>query len=160
MMKNNDKISLFLPDEPATQALGQKLAENLQAPFVIYLSGDLGAGKTTFVRALLRALGVTGAIKSPTFALVEPYVLSDCACYHFDLYRLVEPEEIEYIGFRDYFSTQSLCLVEWPEKAVGILPNSDITLNLSIAGRGRDAIIEAHSERGLALLSKLAIQQQ
>lgn len=121
-----------MPDETATQAVAQQLAT--QAPrqgVVVFLDGDLGMGKTTFVRGFLRALGWTGVVKSPTYTLVEPYEWGQYRIYHFDLYRLGDPEELEFIGIRDYLTPDSLCFVEWPQRGAGVMPGADITLGFS-----------------------------
>ena len=137
------------------QALGARLASMGQAGGFIYLQGELGSGKTTLVRGLLHALGHMGAVKSPTFALLEPYSIEGLSVYHFDLYRLADPEELEFMGFRDYFREDSLCLVEWPELGGDFLPEPDLRLQLSHAGSARDVDITAESARGEAMLEQL-----
>jgi tRNA threonylcarbamoyladenosine biosynthesis protein TsaE len=149
-----------LDDEDATLALGAALAEVAadlahSRGFVIFLHGDLGAGKTTLTRGLLRTLGVTGAVKSPTYTLVEPYILGDLTAYHFDLYRLHAPEELEFMGVRDYFRSGSLCVVEWPERGGEFLPYPDISLKIQQLDKGRGVLIAAHSESGELLLQRL-----
>lgn len=132
-----------LPDEAATLALGASLARRLTGGGAcVYLEGDLGAGKTTLVRGLLRGLGHEGAVKSPTYTIVEPYELGGVHIYHFDLYRLGDPEELELIGVRDYFSSDSLCLLEWPERGAGVVPSPDLTITLAVNGRGRKATLD------------------
>lgn len=144
-------MHLQLATEQDTIDFGQALAEILTPPCLVYLSGDLGAGKTTLVRAFLRALGVKGPVKSPTFSMIEPYQLGQVELYHFDLYRLADPEELEFLGFRDYCHDQSLILIEWPEKAKCLLPNPDILINLSRAELGRTLTYELATGRGKAL---------
>jgi tRNA threonylcarbamoyladenosine biosynthesis protein TsaE len=148
-------IETHLPDETATQALGKHLSATLHPGLVIYLSGDLGAGKTTLIRALLRGLGYDGKVKSPTYTLVEFYVISNLYLYHFDFYRFSDPREWEEAGFREHFGPDTICLVEWPEKAAGWLPPADLTVRLEIKENGRDAVLEANSEKGLDCLSNL-----
>ena len=137
------------------QALGAKLATASGGQGRIYLDGDLGTGKTTLVRGLIHALGHDAAVKSPTFTLVEPYQVGAKNIYHFDLYRLSDPEELEYMGLRDYFSADSLCLVEWPEKGGQMLPDPDLLLKLNHAGRSRDVTVSAVTEAGKLMLKAL-----
>ncbi|WP_137937092.1 tRNA (adenosine(37)-N6)-threonylcarbamoyltransferase complex ATPase subunit type 1 TsaE [Chitinivorax sp. B] len=143
-----------LPDEAATLALGERLAHSLQMGLVIYLQGDLGAGKTTLSRGLLRGLGFTGKVKSPTYTLVEPYVISSLYLYHFDLYRFNDPLEWEDAGFREYFNAESICLVEWPDKASGLLPAPDLAIYLDVADSGRKLRIDALTTRGQQCLNR------
>lgn len=136
-------------------AAGAALANKLVPGLTIYLHGDLGAGKTTFVRGLLHGLGHAGKVKSPTYTLVEPYVISRFNIYHFDLYRFVDPEEWDAAGFRDYFNSQSLCLVEWPEKAGDLIPQADMDVTLTIEKDGRMLNIRANSEQAHQCLAAL-----
>jgi len=147
---------LFLADEEATVAFGSKLANACQGRGLITLSGNLGTGKTTLSRGIIRALGHTGAVKSPTFTLVEPYELGDNRIYHFDLYRLEDPEELEFIGLWDYLDEDALVLVEWPEKAFGVLPPADLSLNLAIQNHGRTVAFAAHTPHGRDIARALA----
>jgi tRNA threonylcarbamoyladenosine biosynthesis protein TsaE len=133
-----DVTAVFeLPDEPATQSFGEKLAPLLSGGVVVYLEGDLGAGKTTLARALIRALGHVGPVKSPTYSLVEVYVISSLYLYHFDFYRFESPEEFLDAGLDEYFNENAVCLVEWPERAQGCVPSPDLRLRLHHAGLGR-----------------------
>ncbi len=125
------------------EALGAELARTLKDGAMVYLTGELGAGKTTLVRGLLRALGHTTTVKSPTYTLVEPYFLQGRHVYHFDLYRLTGPDELEAIGARDYFHPGALCLIEWPERGRGFLPAPDIEIALSHDPAGRRARLTA-----------------
>lgn len=121
----------LLAGEQALPALASLLAKAVTAPAVVFLQGQLGAGKTTLTRAWLRALGYTGPVKSPTYTLVEPYTVNQQLIYHFDLYRLSDPEELEAMGFRDYLDN-SLCLIEWPQKGAGWLPQPALILSLEV----------------------------
>lgn len=153
---NASALSLFLPDEAATLATGGRLAQTLQPGLTIYLDGDLGAGKTTFSRGVLRGLGYAGRVKSPTYTLVEPYALSNLYLYHFDLYRFSDPLEWEDAGFRDYFNPDSICLVEWPQQAAGLTPPPDLTVRLRWQDQGRCLTLLATSAAGLACLIRFA----
>lgn len=130
---------IILANEQATLALGKTIAKQLQAGQLLFLSGDLGSGKTTLVRGLLQALGYQGMVKSPTYTLVESYDVNGQHICHFDLYRLEQAEELEMIGIRDYLSNDNICLVEWPERALALLPTADIYCHLSIVDDHRIA---------------------
>ncbi|HRQ65380.1 MAG TPA: tRNA (adenosine(37)-N6)-threonylcarbamoyltransferase complex ATPase subunit type 1 TsaE [Xanthomonadaceae bacterium] len=146
---------LTLADEAATLALGHRLAPALDPPQVVYLKGDLGAGKTTLARGILRALGHAGPVKSPTYTLVESYDLERLTVHHLDLYRLGDPSELEALGIRDLLDPTALLLVEWPERGEGWLPPADVEVQLSHVAKGRSARIRAHSPRGRALMGLL-----
>ena len=141
-------MTVPLPDEAATLALGAWLSGRLHPGWVVYLRGNLGAGKTTLVRGILRALGYAGRVKSPTYTLVESYELSRFILQHYDLYRMIDPREWLDAGFRDDCNAGTLCIVEWPEKAKGLLPKPDLEIQLEVAGEGRTAHIEALSAQG------------
>ncbi|BED90458.1 tRNA (adenosine(37)-N6)-threonylcarbamoyltransferase complex ATPase subunit type 1 TsaE [Pseudoalteromonas sp. MM1] len=144
-----------LNDEIATVAMGSKVAAIIEQGAVIYLHGDLGAGKTTFTRGVVQGCGHKGKVKSPTYTLVEPYELARANVYHFDLYRLGDPEELEYMGIRDYFSEQAICIVEWPEKGGEFIPVPDLDITLSYVGDERKIAVNSASERGVAIVEKL-----
>lgn len=147
---------IFLADEQATLTLAAKLAVLLPVPaFSIHLKGDLGAGKTTFVRGLLQALGHSGKVKSPTYTLVEHYQLNERDVYHFDLYRLADPEELLYLGIEDYFSTNALSLIEWPEQGKGVLPEPDLLISLNYQTSGRQVTFNAYSATAEQICEKL-----
>lgn len=146
------QLEYSLVSEQATVEIGRKLAKVCQAPCLIFLQGPLGAGKTTLTRGFLHELGVIGAVKSPTFTLVEPYHLAEKQIYHFDLYRLNEPEELEFIGIRDYFTERSICLIEWAERAQTLLPPPDLICQLSLHSSGRLLNLYARSAKGSSLL--------
>jgi tRNA threonylcarbamoyladenosine biosynthesis protein TsaE len=152
---NDSRISLALADEGATHALAQRLASGLEPGMVIYLRGDLGAGKTTLVRGVLNALGYQGRVKSPTYTLVEPYKAGGLDLRHFDLYRLHDEEEWESAGFRDEFNGHNVFLIEWPEKAHGLIPQADVEIGLAILDEGRKAEIRANTEMGKRCLEHL-----
>ncbi|HCU89356.1 MAG TPA: tRNA (adenosine(37)-N6)-threonylcarbamoyltransferase complex ATPase subunit type 1 TsaE [Gammaproteobacteria bacterium] len=137
----------------AMEALGGAIAGATTAELKVYLSGELGTGKTTLVRGYMRRLGYKGAVKSPTFTLVESYRLDDRVVHHFDLYRLEDPEELEYIGFDEYFETGADCLVEWPDRGRTGLPDPDIEIYLEMRGVKRFANLAADTEYGRRLLA-------
>lgn len=144
-----------LPDEQASEKLAFRLAACLRSPLILTFSGDIGAGKTTFIRAMLRSLGVSTAIKSPTFSIVESYQTTHWQIHHFDLYRIQDEMELDYIGFRDYFAADAICCIEWPERAPDYLTETDVKFTLGLKGAGREMQISALSSAGGAVLSCL-----
>lgn len=142
-------------DETAMIELGERFVPMLEDGIIVYLQGELGAGKTTLVRSMLKAAGVTGAIKSPTYTLIESYPLLDIQIHHADLYRLGDPEELEYIGIRDYLDGSTCLLVEWPDKGKGVLPECDVSIQISYADKGRNIALKAESSKGQIALEKL-----
>lgn len=151
----NEGGTRLLPDEAATEALGADLARAIPAGAIIFLRGDLGAGKTTLCRGLLHALGHRGPVKSPTYTLVEPYAPPGRTVYHFDLYRLALPRELEELGIRDYLVPGALLLLEWPERGGSYCPSPDLVLALRPEGAGRRATWQAESPRGQAIAAAL-----
>ncbi|MGL5996286.1 MAG: tRNA (adenosine(37)-N6)-threonylcarbamoyltransferase complex ATPase subunit type 1 TsaE [Pseudomonas proteolytica] len=152
------EVTLFIADEEAMVAFGKRIAEITQGAGLIFLQGDLGAGKTTLSRGIIRGLGHAGAVKSPTFTLVEPYEIGDMRAFHFDLYRLVDPEELEYMGIRDYFDGDALCLIEWPDKGTGFLPKPDLTITITPHDSGRQLKLLSQSARGQSWCAALALK--
>jgi tRNA threonylcarbamoyladenosine biosynthesis protein TsaE len=148
-------LPVSLPDEAATLALGARVAHALAPGLSVWLQGDLGAGKTTLTRGILRELGFQGRVKSPTYTLVELYELSRFNLYHFDLYRFNDPDEWEDAGFREYFNPTSVCLVEWPDKAGGRLPPPDVLLRFEIPDVGRSVWLEGLTEAGRACIARM-----
>ena len=136
-------------------ALGGELARALEPGVVVHLEGELGMGKTTLSRGIIQGLGHSGAVKSPTYTLVEPYEHTRIPVYHFDLYRLGDPEELELMGIRDYLDGRSLCLVEWPQRGEGVLPPADLVINIGREGSGRSLAVRAGSALGEAVLARL-----
>ncbi len=147
--------TLHIESDEAMQALGASLAKACESHGVIYLQGELGTGKTTLVRGLLRALGHEGAVKSPTFTLVEPYTVNGVDIYHFDLYRLSDPEELEFMGLREYFGPENLCLIEWPQQGGAMLPEADLLIELEHAGTARELRISAQTPHGEVILNEI-----
>nr|WP_231701740.1 tRNA (adenosine(37)-N6)-threonylcarbamoyltransferase complex ATPase subunit type 1 TsaE [Halopseudomonas salegens] len=136
-------------------ALGAELGVALQGHGLVFLHGDLGAGKTTLSRGLIQSLGHRGAVKSPTYTLIEPYELGAVSLYHLDLYRLADPEELEFLGVRDFLDEHSLCLIEWPDKGAGFLPTADLTITIRMTDTGRKVAIQGQSPHGLAVCQRL-----
>jgi len=136
----------FLTDEAATLSFGAKLAKVCPANCIIFLNGNLGAGKTTLVKGFLQGLGYTGNVKSPTYTLVEPYDINGKLIFHFDLYRLNNIEELENIGLRDYLATPAILLIEWPERGKGLLPAPDIHIQLETIKNGRKLLIKTNND--------------
>jgi tRNA threonylcarbamoyladenosine biosynthesis protein TsaE len=151
----NQVITLHLPDEQATLDLGMRLAGGLGPGMLIALHGPLGAGKTTLARGLLRGLDFEGRVKSPTYALVELYKLSRLDLYHFDFYRFTNPAELIESGLQDAFNDTNVCVVEWPERAGGMLPPADLEVDMTIANGARSARLTAQTEYGIRCLQKL-----
>ncbi|MFT4815070.1 MAG: tRNA threonylcarbamoyladenosine biosynthesis protein TsaE [Pseudohongiellaceae bacterium] len=164
--------NIYLKDEAATLEFGARLAvATTQDEFtagspsegvgaihlggMIYLQGDLGAGKTTLTRGFMRAFGYTGAVKSPTYTLVEPYEFELCNIYHFDLYRLSDPEEVSYLGTDEYFAESNLCLVEWAEKGAKWLPGADLLIDMADQGTGRRLTCQSLTEKGAIIAKRL-----
>ena len=157
-----DFFKLELNDEASTCSVGKNLGESLDAGLIVWLDGDLGVGKTTLVRAMLRHMGITGPVKSPTYSLVEVYVVSSLYLYHFDFYRFNEPEEFIDAGLDEYFQKKAICLVEWPHKAAGYVPKPDLLLSFrfrpetfSAGTPVRTLEFAAYSEAGQKCLSRL-----
>jgi tRNA threonylcarbamoyladenosine biosynthesis protein TsaE len=143
-------------DDAAQIALGQLLARLCPPGCTIHLAGDLGAGKTTLVRGFLRGRGHQGAVPSPTYTLVEPYALADGAVYHLDLYRLGDPEELDYLGLRDLLDGSAILLIEWPERGAGWLPAPDLLIRIEHRPAGRDIHFSAQTEKGQRICRQLA----
>ncbi|MCG3200186.1 MAG: tRNA threonylcarbamoyladenosine biosynthesis protein TsaE [Gammaproteobacteria bacterium] len=150
-------VARTLRSEAETEALGARLAALLVPGTIVFLYGDLGTGKTTLVRGLLRALGVTGIVKSPTYTLVEPYRTADLVIHHFDLYRLRDPYELEEMGIRDYLQGGAICLVEWPARGHPVLRDCDLAVTLSVGGSPTERVahLQARSAHGIALVDAL-----
>jgi tRNA threonylcarbamoyladenosine biosynthesis protein TsaE len=148
-------LKVILPDERATLALGAALADCLKPGLTVYLRGELGAGKTTLVRGILRASGYEGPVRSPTYTLVEVYALSRLHFHHFDFYRFHDPREWIDAGFRESFNGRNVSLVEWPEKAAGQLPPADLDIALALHEAGRSAVLTSSSLKGQKCLAML-----
>lgn len=151
-------MKIFLPDEAHTLSFAGRVYRALPPGGLVFLHGNLGAGKTTFTRGCLRAAGHADAVKSPTFTLVEEYALPDRTLFHFDLYRLNDPEELEWMGIRDYLRPDTACFIEWPERGAGVLPEADVEITLEIEGEGRRAALVANTDIGRAVLAALVAE--
>lgn len=152
---SSDCLQVVLPNEDAQVVFGEQLGKAGAGQGVIFMQGTLGMGKTTLTRGILMAYGHQGAVKSPTYTLVEPYETDVARVYHFDLYRLADAEELEYMGIRDYFDEKALCVIEWPDKGAGVLPAPDIELTLTKEGDGRAASLVAFTAKGAEILAQL-----
>ncbi len=144
-----------LANAAAQVALGQRLGEVIDRKALIFLQGDLGAGKTTLARGLLRGRGYEGNVKSPTYTLIEPYLLPKGVCYHLDLYRLADAEELEYLGLREMLAESAILLIEWPQRAQGWLPEADLTIQIDHAESGRSVELRVGSPSGQHILNQL-----
>jgi tRNA threonylcarbamoyladenosine biosynthesis protein TsaE len=153
MTTSIEERSNYLPDALATVAAGERLAPGLTGGMVVTLSGELGAGKTTLVRGMLRGLGWGGAVKSPTYALVEHYTISSLYFYHFDFYRFGDPGEWDSTGFSEYFGPGAICVIEWPERVAARLPPVDLALSLAPSGAGRALRLVARTPAGSQCLA-------
>lgn len=148
--------TIQLPDEAASNQFAAQLAQVVTSPLTLTFSGEIGAGKTTVIRGFLRELGVTSAIKSPTFSIVESYFIPPLLqIHHFDMYRIHDEDELELLGFRDYLTEQAVCCIEWPERVPQSLPGVDIRFSLTIQEQGREMTAQALSETGKHLLASL-----
>lgn len=152
---NASLFTVVVPNEAEMMAFGGKLAAACDEAGVIFLYGDLGAGKTTLSRGFLRGLGFEGKVKSPTYTLVEPYEIQGRQVFHFDFYRLHDPEELEFIGIQDYFVPKAICLVEWPERGGRLLPLADLSCYIDLCASGRQIRLEAHTARGKTLFNQI-----
>ena len=147
--------SFIVEDEESMVEFGGKLAETLLVGAIITLNGDLGAGKTTLSRGMLNRLGHSGAVKSPTYTIVEPYQLDIGNVYHFDLYRVNDPQELDYIGFSDYLDQGALSLIEWPERGDGYLTSTDVSIEIEHLAHGRCVCVAALTHKGCSVLAGL-----
>ncbi len=153
------QLTLSIEDPQGMENMGKRLYDACRTTgLILYLKGNLGAGKTTLVRGFLRAMSFSGSVKSPTYTLVEPYEFKDATVYHFDLYRLNSPDELEYMGIRDYFFKGAYCLVEWPEKAESFLPECDLQIHFKILDNTRQVTLNAISQKGKNVLQRFAVK--
>ena len=155
-----ERFTQYIPHENAMCAFGKQLINAIcrlpsQQNVTLYLNGDLGAGKTTLSRGMIQGLGYSGNVKSPTYTLVEEYAIGEKIIYHFDLYRLADPEELEFMGIRDYFSQNCICLIEWAEKGKGILPEADLLVNIDYYDDARNITLIAQNSVGEHILTQL-----
>ena len=153
---NNKELVIPLDNEKTSEEFAGKLALHVSAPLILGFSGDIGTGKTTIIRSMLKQMGIESAIKSPTFSLVESYECQSITIHHFDLYRIHTEDELQYLGFRDFFKPDSICCIEWIEHAANLLPSIDIQFNLSIKGSGREMHLVASTVAGETILACLA----
>jgi tRNA threonylcarbamoyladenosine biosynthesis protein TsaE len=151
-------MMIFFPNELSLLSFGEKLAHAVTTPAVIFLEGPLGVGKTTLTRGFLRGLGFKDRVKSPTYTLVEPYMLNEIMVFHFDLYRLQDPHELEFIGIQDYFNSHAICLIEWPEKGSGVLPKPDLVCQMTMEHNGRNIECIASSDLGHHILHQMTYE--
>lgn len=150
-------LQIMIPDEKTMLDLGARLASACaisKAGLIIYFYGQLGAGKTTLARGFIRGLGYTGQVKSPTYTIVEPYELEGVNVFHFDFYRLRDPMELEFIGIQDYFKQKAICLIEWPDLGITILPAADLSCYVEMHGQGRMIKLIAQTENGKTLIER------
>lgn len=145
----------ILHNEADTLAFAAHLATLINDKIIIFLYGPLGAGKTTFTRGFLRGLQFQGKVKSPTYTLVEPYQINDKTIFHFDFYRINDPMELQYVGIEEYFHQRAICLIEWPEKALPLLPDPDLNCYIAYQNGGREIRLQANSQLGNTILQKL-----
>lgn len=151
----SDTFQKILLQEEETLSFGAKLALACKKNAIIFLYGDLGSGKTTLTRGFMRELGYQGHVKSPTYTIVEPYQLTQHLIYHFDLYRIKDPEELNFIGIQDYFIDDAICLIEWPDQGKGVLPQADLSCYIEIQGNHRVVNTLAYTPEGHIILEKL-----
>lgn len=155
-----NELTQYIPDESTMLRFGKKLAEAIvrchaERAVILYFNGDLGAGKTTLTRGMVQGLGYKGNVKSPTYTLVEEYNIAGKMIYHFDLYRLADPEELEFMGIRDYFAKDCICLIEWAEKGEGILPPADLFVNIDYYDDARNITLIAKDALGEQIIQQL-----
>jgi tRNA threonylcarbamoyladenosine biosynthesis protein TsaE len=151
----NSVTTLSIPTDPEMRQLGARLAHACPLRCIIYLLGELGAGKSTLARGFLHALGHEGPVRSPTYTLVETYELAQRQIYHLDLYRLADPEELEFLGLRDWLEQDAILLVEWPQKGAGVLPGADLIVDINYAGTSRDVSLTPISESGKQVIANM-----